>query len=211
MLAMPKEVVNIAKTSSQNRVRSAVVKLQIARNSMTDVYTDTEYNVTMLAVLAEHRGFVIRKMPLKFGTGGIKMNELTLDEAIKHCLEVAEQKEHDSITTTGDYKLDIAMKEGCIQCATDHRRLAEWLMELKDLRAEQNDQYVFIHELMSELKEAKRLLKAAVEDMHIEDMCDVCVERIPNSPIHCPDGSDCFVWRYKDEALKLIGEDVNGI
>ena len=40
---------------------------------MTDVYTDTEYSVTMLAVLAEHRGFVIRKMPLKFGTGGLKM------------------------------------------------------------------------------------------------------------------------------------------
>ena len=58
-----------------------------------------------------------------------------------------------------------------------------------------------------ESKEAKRLLKAAVEDMHIEDMCDVCVKRIPNSPIHCPDGSNCFVWRYKDEALKLIGED----
>lgn len=56
---------------------------------------------------------------------------MTIDEAIKHCLEVAEQKEHDSITTTGDYELDIAMKQGCIQCAADHRQLAEWLMELK--------------------------------------------------------------------------------
>jgi hypothetical protein len=37
---------------------------------MTDVYADTEYSVTMLAVLAEHRGFVIRKMPLRYGTGG---------------------------------------------------------------------------------------------------------------------------------------------
>lgn len=59
------------------------------------------------------------------------MSKLTLDEAIKHCLEVAEQKEHDSITTTGDYELDIAMKEGCIQCAADHRQLADWLMELR--------------------------------------------------------------------------------
>lgn len=42
---------------------------------MTDVYTDTEYSVTMLAVLAEHRGFVIRKMPLRYGTGGLKMKE----------------------------------------------------------------------------------------------------------------------------------------
>lgn len=74
-MATLQEVVNIAKTSSLKRVRSAVVKLQIAQNSMTDVYTDTEYNATMLAVLAEHRGFAIRKMPLKFGTGGLKMNK----------------------------------------------------------------------------------------------------------------------------------------
>lgn len=59
---------------------------------------------------------------------------MTLDEAIKHCLEVAEQKEHDSITTTGDYELDVAMKEGCMQCAANHRQLAEWLTELKNRR-----------------------------------------------------------------------------
>lgn len=83
MLAMPREVVNIAKISSQNRVRSAAVKLQIARNSMTDVYTDIEYSATMLAVLAEHRGFAIRKMPLKFGTGGLKMAEYIEREATR--------------------------------------------------------------------------------------------------------------------------------
>lgn len=132
------------------------------------------------------------------------MSELTLDDAIEHCLEVAEQN---------DTQAEKWQKEGgeqwgkttvCRECAADHRQLAEWLMELKDLRAEQNDQYVFIRELMDELIEAKRLLKIAVEDMHIEDMCDVCVKRIPNSPIHCPDSSNCFVWRYKDEAEKLI-------
>lgn len=59
---------------------------------------------------------------------------MTIDEAISHALEVAEQKEHDSITTTGDYELDIAMKEGCIQCAADHRQIAEWLTELKEAK-----------------------------------------------------------------------------
>lgn len=62
------------------------------------------------------------------------MSKLTLDEAIKRCLEVAEQKEHDSITTTGDYELDVAMKEGCMQCAANHRQLAKWLTELKNRR-----------------------------------------------------------------------------
>jgi hypothetical protein len=66
-----------------------------------------------------------------------------------------------------------------------------------------------LRDTVAELCEAKRLLKAAVEDMHIEDMCDVCVKRMPNSPIHCPNDSNCFVWRYKDEALKLIGGSEN--
>jgi hypothetical protein len=65
---------------------------------MTDVYTDTESSVTMLAVLAEHRGFVIRKMPLRYGTR--ELNSMTegimmeLDEAIAHAMEVAERQEY---------------------------------------------------------------------------------------------------------------------
>ena len=120
---------------------------------------------------------------------------MTIDEAIKHCLEVAEKNEIDAITYKNCKEIKTNMYEkltaekaenDCRECAADHRQLAEWL---------------------TELKEAKRLLKAAVEDMHIEDMCDVCVKRIPNS-IHRPDGSNCFVWRYKDEAEKLLKEEL---
>lgn len=39
---------------------------------------------------------------------------MTIDEAIRHCEEVAEQNEKD-----------------CIECAKEHRQLAEWLEELK--------------------------------------------------------------------------------
>ena len=125
------------------------------------------------------------------------MSKLTLDDAIKHCLEVAEQN---------DTQAEKWQKEGgeqwgkttvCRECAADHRQLAEWLMELKDLRAEQNDQYVFIHELMSELKEAKRLLKVAMGDMEIlyeagKDEGCVGIK---------------FKWRYADEALKLLNDE----
>lgn len=64
---------------------------------MTDVYTDTEYSVTMLAVLAEHRGFVIRKMLLKFGTGGLKMT-------IEKCIEVLKgfRQEHEHFLNEKD-------------------------------------------------------------------------------------------------------------
>ena len=85
------------------------------------------------------------------------MSGLTLDEAIKHCLEVAEQNNMQA-DKIGRQLIGSAIDKyvtDCRECATDHRQLTEWLMELKDLRAEQNDQYVFIHELVSELKEAK--------------------------------------------------------
>lgn len=54
---------------------------------------------------------------------------MTLDEAIKHCLEVAER--YDRVE---DSHADDALKQECIQCAEDYRQLAEWLTELKDLR-----------------------------------------------------------------------------
>lgn len=143
---------------------------------------------------------------------------MELDEAIKHCLEVAEQKERDSITTTGDYELDVARKEGCMPCAADNRQLAKWLMELKDLKAEQNDQYIFINELMNELKEAKRLLKIAVEDLNATAaevyngrvICECCKWKSQIGECCCPNNGGCdtdYQWRYADEALKLIGDE----
>ena len=59
---------------------------------------------------------------------------MTLEEAIKHCEEVAEQNETrvQSIeqqlvgSAIADYLND------CLQCAADHRQLAEWLRELKN-------------------------------------------------------------------------------
>ena len=123
---------------------------------------------------------------------------LDIDTAIKHCLEVAECNEIAGLES-----------EARKRCSNDHRQLAEWLMELKDLRAEQNDQYVFIHELMSELKESKRLLKAAVDDIYKARQgcnCNIC--DMPPEPIErCQyeNGEDCqFKWRYADEALKII-------
>lgn len=126
------------------------------------------------------------------------MSRLTLDDAIKHCLEVAEQN---------DTQAEKWQKEGgeqwgkttvCRECAADHRQLAEWLMELKDLRAEQNDQYTFIRELMDELKEAKRLLKAAVEQMvQVGEVCD-CIHS-QDCPL-----DECGKFTFHDEIMRFI-------
>ena len=125
------------------------------------------------------------------------MSKLTLEEAISHCLEVAEQNETQADKWQEEGGEQWGKTTACRECAADHRQLAEWLMELKDLKAEQNDQYVFIHELMSELKEAKRLLKVAMGDMEIlyeagKDEGCVGIK---------------FKWRYADEALKLLNDE----
>ena len=52
---------------------------------------------------------------------------MTIDEAISHALKVAERYER--MEDSHDDKL----KEECLQCAADHRQLAEWLTELKEL------------------------------------------------------------------------------
>ena len=119
---------------------------------------------------------------------------MTLDEAIKHCLDIADGQDKCAEISVSEHA-----KERISQCAADHRQLAEWL---------------------TELKEAKRLLKAAVEDMtgmQFGEECKVCSKKLlPNEcPIHnnvsCILEKD-FKWRYADEALALIGEegDTNG-
>lgn len=142
---------------------------------------------------------------------------MTLDEAIKHCLEVAgEQQERADSAELIDI-LDGLDVEACKECATDHRQLAEWLTELKDLK-EVNEVLMnecdrLIKEKGELLKKAeqiaeyKRLLKAAVEDMKdivSSDIgCRCCKGEQAASCVYIK----CWTWRYADEALALIGEE----
>lgn len=60
---------------------------------------------------------------------------LTLEEAIKHCEEVAEAEEQKYKDWKGDYS-HLKKIDSCLECANDHRQLAEWLRELKAYREE---------------------------------------------------------------------------
>lgn len=117
---------------------------------------------------------------------------MTIDEAIKHCEEVAERQEYLSEQNHGycDEKRNMKKREEFAICASDHRQLAEWLRELR---------------------EAKRLLKLAVEsfksrDVVISHPCSLCkygddpVEMCQSKPV------ECFVWAHTDEAKKLLKE-----
>ena len=59
---------------------------------------------------------------------------MTLEEAIKHCEEVAEQKKE----SIAEYEQNPIHYEKeiryCKECAEEHRQLAEWLRELKKYR-----------------------------------------------------------------------------
>lgn len=129
---------------------------------------------------------------------------LSIDEAISHCLEVAEKQEDnakdcnsfDEWTETEYYD-----KESCLQCAAEQRQLAEWLTELKDLREKNKVCDRLIKE--EQIAEYKRLLKLAVEDIN------ECVDCFKSCDECCCDQDNHCHWKHEAEALKLIGEDEN--
>ena len=57
---------------------------------------------------------------------------MKLEEAIKHCEEVADEKKKEACNLY-DAKNYEESRE-CIWCAEEHRQLAEWLRELKEYR-----------------------------------------------------------------------------
>jgi hypothetical protein len=70
---------------------------------------------------------------------------MTIDEAIKHCEEVAEEQDKlckqydDASRYARSHNKDIVSANAkkcleCFECAKEHRQLAEWLKELKQLR-----------------------------------------------------------------------------
>lgn len=138
---------------------------------------------------------------------------MTLDEAIAHSLEVAERYER------MEDSHDDRLREECAECAEEHRQLAEWLRELKELRSKIDACNILavdafaVEKLCKELKEAKELLKAAVEGFEflgawMDEQGD-CTLDCSDCPLHRP-GYYCRGWNKQNEALALIGGAKNG-
>ena len=82
---------------------------------------------------------------------------MTLDEAIKHAEEVAE--ENQSIVDSCDYYGENMIK--CEKCAEEHRQLAEWLKDYK-VKEEINQSLLYENErLIKSVQE----IKAEIENM----------------------------------------------
>ena len=58
---------------------------------------------------------------------------MTLEEAIKHCEEVAEELDMKAGFETDNerYAMSESERKQCKECANEHRQLAEWLRELQ--------------------------------------------------------------------------------
>lgn len=69
---------------------------------------------------------------------------LSIDEAIAHAREIAEEQRKDNGKC--EYKAEYGCKgcadyysKPCIECAEEHEQIAEWLEELKSSRQELNE------------------------------------------------------------------------
>ena len=63
---------------------------------------------------------------------------MTIDEAIRHCEEVAWENDRKAMCVEEAYQT--TEQQNCEQCAADHRQLAEWLTEYKELEAKHCDE-----------------------------------------------------------------------
>lgn len=59
---------------------------------------------------------------------------LTLEQAIQHCEEVAERQETNANSFENGDDFDKSLITNCLECATEHRQLAEWLRELNEIK-----------------------------------------------------------------------------
>lgn len=84
---------------------------------------------------------------------------MTIDEAIKHCLETAEQLEE---RANIPYKVEDSelQDNACRDCAADHRQLAEWLTEYKELKTKYSD-------VQEKIREIRGYLEFAEEHMNV--------------------------------------------
>jgi hypothetical protein len=157
---------------------------------------------------------------------------MTLDEAIRHCEEVAEGEEKLSIDGKWFEGEDwnARARKQCAECAAEHRQLAEWLKELKtykanadgitavsDILKEENDRLrETVNRLDSENKEAIRLLLLSCADIHalLTDAelttknCKLCgkLSLCNESGTTCKSGG---VWVHEKAVMKLIGDTDN--
>lgn len=143
---------------------------------------------------------------------------MTLDEAIKHCLEQAHSMQDKADKVGGEESRQ------CMECAADHIQLADWLRELQQWRRVYGvcpSYEICIPECKegydAQIAEYQRLLKLAVEDFKKLDRenarhknCMIPEMDCADCPLSWDSVDDrvepCHCWCHTNEAKKLLGE-----
>lgn len=90
---------------------------------------------------------------------------MTLDEAIKHCHEKAEEER--TIAINSSYS-DTYIAD-CLECAKDHEQLAKWLTELQERR--EADRWIPVSERKPD-KEGKYIIFTDYGDVTMDSFVD---------------------------------------
>lgn len=125
---------------------------------------------------------------------------LTLEEAIAHCKEKAEENRFvASCYTHLDNKRVKAKHDDCLECAREHEQLAEWLTELKQRR--EADKWVITNERLPSDDEPYEVLCC---DNHGEIMIGHPFADEESECGYSAENEGCFM--YECIAWKLLPE-----
>ncbi len=131
---------------------------------------------------------------------------MTLEEAIKHCEEVAETNERICATELSVGLPDIYNhKDEAKKCADEHKQLAEWLKELKQLR--EQTRWIPVSERLPENRNQEVLISLE---------WGIDIGRYSDGEWHSEwinhyDDGNVLAWMPLPEPykVKLVGKDIN--
>ena len=134
---------------------------------------------------------------------------MTIDEAIKHAEEVADLCEYEAskYDMSDSYESHVSCQEG--KCAEEHRQLAEWLKELKELKRlkEQEPKWIPCSEMLPE-ESGYYLVTVLVEDCYFLEVCSRWFAHPNDYDItigewrECEDGESVAAWMSLPEPYK---------
>ena len=140
---------------------------------------------------------------------------MTIDEAIRHCLEVAEEQEglyricpaseSEMLHCNGTKDCRVlknGKNKGCQKCAEEHRQLAGWLKELKDYR-DKNKMVVRVD--VDSIKDKIEELSKYAESQYNKAIDDIKEKLMQNGFIYTQHALDVF--NEIAEQLKEGGEN----
>lgn len=143
---------------------------------------------------------------------------MSIDEAIRYCVEVAEEQEElyricplsesemSHCNGTKDCRvLKNGKNKGCQKCAEEHRQLAGWLEELKELRNMTAGHLYAVAFNRGYLKDKKEVREKAIDDFVKE--LQKKIEKDLANPDLALECKKCEIWKNYD--IEEIAEQLN--